>query len=90
MIGSVFGQIVLGQFLPNLVGGYADNGVLAGIEILRKLEDLDSNRTFFECPRWTIDRILNDVLKELTASLARAKGAAFQQTIELRPDLLRL
>ena len=76
---------MLGKFLAHLVGGHTDDSVLAGIEVLRELEQLDADVAFFKGAVRTVDGVLNDVLQELPASLAGAKGIALQQAIEFRP-----
>src|ERR1041385_4491351 len=85
MIGAVLRQVVLGELLADFVRGHADNGVLAGIEILRKLEKLDADGTLFERAARTGHGVLNDIAQELPASLAGAKRGALQQAVEFRP-----
>ena len=41
MIRAIFGKVVLGELLPHLIRGHADNRMLTGIEILGKLEEFD-------------------------------------------------
>jgi len=62
--------------------------VLTRIEVLRKLEEFYTDRAFFDCAGRTLDCVLDDVLKEFPATLARAKGRALQQTSEFRPNVL--
>jgi hypothetical protein len=76
---------MLGKLLAYLIGRHTNSGVLARIEVLRKLEEFYTDRAFFERAGRTANRVLDDVLKELPTSLARAKRRTLQQTIELRP-----
>ena len=90
MIRAVFAQIVLSQLLPDFIRGYADDGVLASIEILRKLKKLDADRTFLEGSTRTGNGVLNHVIQKLPAAFAGAKRSALQQAIEFGPEFLRL
>jgi hypothetical protein len=47
MIRAVLSEVVLSEFLADFVRGYADDCVLTGVEILRKLKNLDADRSFF-------------------------------------------
>jgi hypothetical protein len=84
MLRTVLGKVVLGKLLAYFVGGYADDGVLTRIEVLRQVEEIDSERAFLESAPCPAERVLDDVLEELTASLAIAESSARQQAIELR------
>jgi hypothetical protein len=88
MVRSVLGKVMLSQLLSYLVGRHTDDGVLTSIEVPRKLEEFDPDRAFFESAGRTANRVLNYVLEELLASLARAKGRTFQQPADFRPYLL--
>jgi hypothetical protein len=90
MIRTVFRHVVLCKFLSDFVRGYADDGVLAGIEILRKLKNLDTNGTLFEGAARTGNRVLNGIIQKLAASLAGAKRRALQQAMEFSPDFFGL
>ena len=90
MIRPVFRYVVLCEFLSDFVRGYTDDGVLAGIETLRKLKNLDTNRTLFEGAAWTGNRVLNDIVQKLAASFAGAKRGALKQAMEFGPDFFRL
>jgi hypothetical protein len=90
MIVPVFGHIVLGELFADFVGGHSDNGVLPGVKILRKLEELDADRALFQCTAGTVNGVFDDVLEELSTSFAAAKGWTFEQTVELGPNFLRL
>ena len=90
MIFAVFRHVVLSELLSDFIRGYAHNGVLAGIEILRKLKKTDSDRALFEGADRTGNRALNDVLQKLAASLAGAKRRTLQQAIEFGPDFFGL
>ena len=79
---------MLSELLSYLIGRHTNDGVLARIEVLRKLEEFYADRAFFESAGRTADRVLDDVLQELPASLARAKRRTLQQTIEFRPHVL--
>jgi hypothetical protein len=75
---------MLRELLPNFVGSDAYNRVLAGIEVEWKLEEFNSERTFFQSAARATDRVLYDVSEELPASLAGTKRTALQQTVEFR------
>lgn len=85
MIRTVLGEVMLGKLLPYLIGRHTNYGVLTRIEVLRKLEEFYTDRAFLERAGRTANDVLDDVLKELPASLARAKRSTLQQTIEFRP-----
>ena len=87
---AILRQVVLREFLSHFVGRYADDSALAGIEILRKLEEFHSNGTFLERAGRTVNRVLDNVFKELPAPLAGAKGSAFVKSLEFPPDRLFL
>ena len=53
------------SFLRTSLAVNADDGVLAGIEILRKLEDLDADGAFLESAPGPANGVLDDVLEEL-------------------------
>ena len=90
VIPAILGEIVLGQLLSYFISRYPDYGVLAGIEVEGKLEELHAERALFECAAGTADGVIDDILEELTASLARAKRGALQQAAEFRPHGLLL
>ena len=79
---------MLSELLSHLVRRHTNDGVLARIEILRKLEEFYADRALFESAGRTPDGVLDDVFKEFPASLARAKRWTLQQTIELRLHFL--
>jgi hypothetical protein len=81
MVRTILGEVMLSELFSYLIGRHTDDRVLARVEVLRKLEEFDTNRAFFERAGRTANRVLDDVLKELPASLARAKRRTFQQTI---------
>ena len=85
MIRTILSQVMLSELLSYFIGRHTNDGVLTGIEVLRKLEEFYADRAFFESAGRTVNRVLDDVLEELPASLARAKRRALQQTIEFRP-----
>jgi hypothetical protein len=72
---------MLGELLSHLIGRHANYCVLAGIEVLRKLEEFYTDRAFFESARRTPDCVLDDVLKEFPAALARPERRALKQAI---------
>jgi len=78
---AILGQVLLGKFFPYLIGRDADNRMLARVEIRRKLEEVDSNGTFFERALGSAKGVLYDVNKEFLAALAAAKGSGFKQAI---------
>jgi hypothetical protein len=82
MVCTILSEVMLSKFFSYLIGRHTNDRVLARIEVLRKLEEFYTDRAFFERPVRTANRVLYDVLKELPASLARAKGRTLQQTIE--------
>jgi hypothetical protein len=86
MISTVLGQVVLGELLSYFIGRYADNRVLTRVEIRWKVKEFHPDQAFFERAARPADRVLDDVLEELTASLAVAKRNAPQQAIQLRPN----
>jgi hypothetical protein len=79
---------MLSQLLSHFIGRHTNYCVLTRIEVLRKLEEFYADRAFFESAGRTSDCMLDDVLKEFPASLARAKRRARQETIEFRPHVL--
>ena len=85
---AVLRQVMLSKLLPHLVGCHAHDGVLAGVEIRRKPEKFHTERAFLERPALTDNRVFDNVLKELPASLAGAERRAIQQMAELRPHRL--
>jgi hypothetical protein len=85
MIRPILGEVMLSKLFSDLVRRHTNYGVLTGIEVLRKLEEFYTDRAFFERAGRTANRALDDVLKELPTSLARAKRRTLQQTIEFRP-----
>src|ERR1039458_5652050 len=89
MIGTILGEVTLSELLSYFIGSHTNYGVLTRIEVLRKLEEFYADRAFFERAGRTANRVLDDILKELPASFARAKRGALQQTIEFRPYCLR-
>jgi hypothetical protein len=84
MVSAVLGQILLCKLLAHFVGGHTNDRVLTGIEILWKLEDLHANGAFLESASRPAYGVNDDVLEELPASLARAKGGSLQQTGQFR------
>jgi hypothetical protein len=84
MIRPILGEVMLGKLLSHLIGRHTNYGVLTRIEVLRKLEEFYTDRAFFERAVRTANRVLDDVLQELPASLARAKRRTLQQTNEFR------
>jgi hypothetical protein len=85
MIRTILSEVVLRQFLSYFISRYPDYGVLTCIEIEGKLEEFHPERALFESAVRTADRVVDDVLKELPASLAGAKRRALQQAMEFRP-----
>jgi hypothetical protein len=85
MVRTILGEVMLGKLLSYLIGRHTDDRVLTRIEVLRKLEEFYTDRAFLESAGRTANRVLDDVLKELPTSLARAKRRTLQQTIEFRP-----
>ena len=79
--GTIFCQVLLGEFFPHLIGRDADNRVLARVEIRRKLEEVHSDGAFFERPLGPADGVLYDVNEEFLAAFATAKGSGFQQAV---------
>jgi hypothetical protein len=73
---------MLSEFLSDLIGRHPNYGVLARIEVLRKLKEFYADGAFFQSAGRPINRVSDDVFKELPTSLARAKGRTLQQTIE--------
>jgi hypothetical protein len=90
MIRAILGQVVQSELFADFVGRYAHNGVLSCIEILREVEELYSDRAFFQGTGCTIEGVVDDIFEELPASLARAKGIALQHAIKLRSNGIRL
>ena len=90
MEGTVLREVVLGKLLANFIRRDTHNRVLASVKILRKREELHSDGTFLQGAARTVDGVLNDVIQELLAPFAVSKRAAFQQTSEFGPHLLRL
>ena len=82
---AILGEVMLSELFPYFIGRHADYRVLTGIEIRRKLEELNSDRALFESAARPGNRVLDDVSEELPASLAVAKRGTLQQTIEFRP-----
>lgn len=78
MIRTVLSEIVLGELFPDFVRCYADDRVLACVEGFRKLEEFDTDCAFFESAIGPSNRVFDDVLQELSASLARPKGGAVE------------
>ena len=79
---------MLRELLSNLIGRHTNNGVLTGIEVLRKLEEFYADGAFFQGAGRTADCVLDNVLKEFPTPLARAKRRALQQMIEFRTYIL--
>src|ERR1017187_2765154 len=85
MIRTILCQVVLRQFLPYFVSRDPDYGVLTCIKIEGKLKEFHPERALFQSAVRTADRVVDNVLKELPTSLARAKRRASEQAMELRP-----
>ena len=81
MVRTILGEVMLSKLLSYLIGRHTDDGVLTRIEVLRKLEEFYTDRAFFESAARTANRVLDDVLKELPASLARAKRRTLQRRL---------
>jgi hypothetical protein len=64
--------------------------VLAGIEILGKLEQLNADRAFFQSAARPADGVSDDILEELPAAPAGSKCGTLEQTGEFRPHCLFL
>jgi hypothetical protein len=79
---------MLSEFLSHLIGRHTNYGVLTRVEVLRKLEEFYTDRAFFESASRAPDCVLDDVLKEFAAALARPKRRALQQTREFRSNIL--
>jgi hypothetical protein len=90
MLGTDLGKVVLGKFLAYFVSSYADDGVLAGIEVLRQVEEFHPDGAFLEGAGCPAQRLLDDILEELAAPPAIAKSGTFNQAIELRAHGLRV
>jgi hypothetical protein len=75
---------MLSKFFSYLIGRHTNDRVLARIEVLRKLEEFYTDRAFFERAVRPANGVLDDVLQELPASLARPKRRTLQQTTEFR------
>ena len=76
---------MLGEFFADGVGGDADNGVLAGVEVGRELEQFDADGAFLEGVVGLGDGAIDDILQEVAAALTGAKGGAVQEVVQLLP-----
>lgn len=73
---AVRSEIMLGQPLSDFIRRHANNGVLTRIEILRELEKLHADGPLLEASARPAERVLDDVLQELPASLAGTECSA--------------
>ncbi|MBV9083962.1 MAG: hypothetical protein JOZ62_14890 [Acidobacteriaceae bacterium] len=88
MMRAVLREVMLSELLSYFIRRDANNCVLAGIEILRKLKQLHPDRALFKSAVRPAKRVLDDVLEELSASLAGPKRGALEQTVQFRPHSL--
>src|SRR3954447_3514414 len=86
MNSTVLSQIVLGQLLPNFTGGNSNNSMLTGIEVMRKLEEVHSDRALFESDLRSTHRVLDDVGEEVSATSACAKSSTLEYMSKLRKN----
>jgi len=78
----------LRQFLPHLIGRHTNDGVLAGIEVLRELEKFHPDRALFQSAGRTPERVLDYVCKKFPAALTGTKRGALQKASEFRLNVL--
>jgi len=75
MMSTVFSQVVLRQLLPDFTRSDTNNRMLTRIEVMRKLEEVHSDRTLFESELKPTDGLLNDIREEVSAAFTCAKSS---------------
>ena len=86
MNGTIFGQVVLRQLLPDFTCSDANNRMLTGIEVMWELEQVHSDRALFESDLTSSNGVLDDVGEEVSATFTCAKSSTLQYMIKLRTD----
>jgi hypothetical protein len=81
-------RIELRQPAAHIVGGYAHDGIGAGVVVAAAMEDLHAEKPFLQAAGVARKRPTNQVLQELRRAPARGKVVAGEHHIQVLADLL--